>query len=110
MTEDLQQLLDRAERELEAALRGASLCAVSRDPRQGGANVKFLEGRWYTLRDVQRRLEQGAPDALADVAAELERRTPQGPAWADYAAGAASALEDARAVLDRRSADAAPGS
>lgn len=97
MTTDLlAPLIAQAEAELEAALRGASLCAVSRDPRQGMSDAKFKEGRWYTLRDVQRQLDAGLdlPEALAAVAAEQSVRTPAGDAWTTYRAGAASALED----------------
>jgi len=97
MTADLlAPLIAQAEAELEAALRGASLCAVSRDPRQGSSDVKFKEGRWYTLRDVQRQLDAGLdlPEAIAAVTKEQSMRTPAGDAWTTYRAGAAAALED----------------
>lgn len=96
---DLVGLRERAEAELERALRGASLCAVSRDPSAGASSVKYLEGRWYTLRDLERQLDAGATldDALAAVGEQLERRTPSGPAWADYRAGALAALDEVRA-------------
>lgn len=105
MTTDLAALIAQAEAELEAALRGASLCSVSRDPRQGASDVKFKEGRWYTLRDLQRQLDAGLDlsAALAVVAEEQSRRTPQGDAWTTYRAGAAAALEDVarqRVIVD----------
>ena len=101
MTTPLDELTDRAQAELEAALRGASLCAVSRDPSAGATTVKYLEGRWYTLRDVQRRLDVQACSldaAIEAVESESQRRTPAGDAWRDYARGAASALADVRAL------------
>lgn len=96
MTTDLTPLIAQAEAELEVALRGASLCSVSRDPRQGSTDVKFKEGRWYTLRDLQRQLDAGKdlPAALVEVAGEQSRRTPAGDAWTTYRAGAAVALAD----------------
>ena len=94
MTADIDLLATAAERELEAALRGASLCAVSRDPAAGASTVKFLEGRWYTLRDVQRRMAVDPSLSIEEAAGAVERdaarRTPQGDAWRDYRAGAQS--------------------
>lgn len=91
-------LREQAEGELERALRGASLCAVSRDPSAGASSVKFLEGRWYTLRDLERHLERGSTleEALDAVTAQIDQRTPAGPAWEDYRAGALAALADVR--------------
>jgi hypothetical protein len=103
MTTPVDSLVDRAQAELESALHGASLCAVSRDPSAGATTVKYLEGRWYTLRDIQRRLEAGEYDSLSaaadDVEAENTRRTPNGDAWRDYTQGAASALADVRGLI-----------
>ena len=56
MTASLEDLTTTAQHELERALRGASLCAVSRDSAAASTSVKFLEGRWYALQDVRRRL------------------------------------------------------
>lgn len=86
---------------LERALRGASLCAASREPAQGLVDVKFREGSWYTLRDIERRLEQGTPveAAIADAAAEVSRRTPAGETWRAYREGAEQALSEARSAL-----------
>lgn len=91
-------LREQAEVELERALRGASLCAVSRDPSAGASSVKFLEGRWYTLRDLERQLEKGSSleEALDAVAGQIGQRTPTGPAWEDYRSGAMSALAEVR--------------
>ncbi len=74
---------------------------MSRDPSRGTADVKWREGYWYTLRDVQRQLEGGAaPDAaVTEVSTTLETRTPTGAAWTSYRAGATQALADARAAL-----------
>ncbi len=99
----LEPLLARAEADLEAALRGASMCAVSRDPAAGASTAKFLEGRWYTLRAIQRGLES-AVDAdpgsvLGAITADAAARTPEGPAWADYARGARSAIDDVSALI-----------
>ena len=102
MTGPLEELAATAQQELERALRGASLCAVSRDPSAATASVKFLEGRWYALQDVRRRLAAEPALTLTEVAdqvaADGRRRTPAGPAWTEYAAGAASALDDVRAI------------
>lgn len=93
----LDDLVDTAQTELEAALRGASLCSVSRAPHQGTTDVKFKEGRWYTLRDIQRHVTAGVAvsQAIDAVSQEVLRRTPSGDIWATYRAGAMSALEDA---------------
>ena len=101
MSDALDDLAATAQRELERALRGASLCAASRDPSAAPTSVKYLEGRWYALQDVRRRV--AADPALtwteaADAVAADGQRTPQGPAWAQYAAGAASALDDVRSI------------
>lgn len=92
MTSELDALVDAAQRDLEAALRGASLCSVSRDPSAGATTVKFLEGRWYTLRDIQRR----GIDGIDEVEEAVSRRVPNGPAWRDYADGARSAIDAVR--------------
>lgn len=100
--ERLEPLVQRAQAEVEAALRGASLCSVSREPGRGSADVKVCEGRWYTLRDIQRELERGAEPAaaLASVGERLRVRTPSGSAWEDYRRGAGEALDLARTTLD----------
>ena len=64
--------------------------------------MKYLEGRWYTLRDIERlaRESPGAANAVLDeVEAGVQTRLPGGPAWRDYEAGARSAVADARAAL-----------
>lgn len=97
----LDALAAEAERDLEVALRGSSLCSVSRRAGQGAADVKAKEGRWYALRDVLRGLERGDPvdEALRAAAETLRGRTPSGPAWDSYRTGGESALRDARACL-----------
>lgn len=97
--ECLAALAAEAERELEAALHGSSLCSVSRGPGQGAGNVKYKEGRWYALRDVQRGLLRDLAPDEAILAAEsvLGGRAPSGPAWDTYRSGAESAFRDARA-------------
>lgn len=98
---DLEALALQAERELEDALRGSSLCSVSRRPGQGTADVKGKEGRWFALRNVQRNLAQGRPadEAVREAEEALRRRTPSGPAWSSYREGGESALRDARSCL-----------
>ena len=49
----LDTLAEEAEREWETALRGSSLCSVSRRPAQGAGDVKTKEGRWCALRDAR---------------------------------------------------------
>lgn len=97
----LDTLAEEAERALETALRGSSLCSVSRRPGQGTGDVKVKEGRWYALRDVQRGLDRGdSPEVAVRTAEEaLLRRTPAGPAWDNYRMGGELALRDARACL-----------
>lgn len=97
----LDDLAVEAERELEAALRGSSLCSVSRRPGQGAEDVKNKEGRWYVFRDVQRNLERGhtASEAIREAAETLRLRTHSGPAWDSYRTGGESALRDARDCL-----------
>lgn len=97
----LDRLVLEAEAELESALRGASLCSVSRKPQEGASDVKFKEGRWYALRDIQRHVDGGfdAIAALQATQSEWARRTPTGEAWTTYRAGALAALQDATAAL-----------
>jgi hypothetical protein len=97
----LRELIAVAEAELEAALGGASLCSVSRSPHRGAMDVKEREGRWYTLQDIQRRLDEGiAPgDAITSVLEQVTTRTPAGEAWITYRIGALGAVEDARDAL-----------
>lgn len=97
----LDEVTAEAERDLEAALRGSSLCSVSRRPGQGVSDVKIKEGRWYTLRDVQRGMDQGrsAEEAIRDASELIRQRTPAGEAWAGYREGAEAALSDARLCL-----------
>lgn len=96
----LQPLVDEAQAQLEAALRGASLCAVSRDPHHGTSQVKVQEGRWYTLKDLLRDLDNGSTPTAAIAAAEqrLSTRVPGGETWLDYRAGAVQAVADARSL------------
>lgn len=100
-SELLEPLVQRAQGEVEAAVRGASLCSVSREPGRGASDVKEHEGRWYTLRDIQRELERGAgaARAVADAQERVALRTPEGPMWEDYRRGAEDAIEIARRVL-----------
>jgi uncharacterized protein YoaH (UPF0181 family) len=102
MSMALDDLVLAAQAQLEAALRGASLCSVSRDPRRGASDVKLHEGRWYTLRDIQRLLATGEQpgQAVDAVSSELRRRTPAGEAWASYLSGGEQALREARTALD----------
>ena len=97
----LDEMTAEAERDLEAALRGSSLCSVSRRTGQGVSDVKTKEGRWYTLRDVQRGMDQGhsAEEAIRDASEMIRQRTPEGEAWAGYREGAETALRDARISL-----------
>ena len=100
----LETLVQQAQAEVEAAVRGASLCSVSREPGRGASDVKVHEGRWYTLRDIQRDLEHGsdAATAMAHARIRVERRTPAGDSWADYRRGAFEALQQVQQVFGLR--------
>lgn len=106
-TSRIDTLAAEAERALEEALRGSSLCSVSRRPGQGASDVKFKEGRWYVLRDIQRGLGRGhsAQEAIRSAETNLRQQTPAGPAWESYLTGGEEALQDARSCLGRAKVD-----
>ena len=56
---DSADLLEQPLADLDRALRGASLCTVSRGPQQGLRDVKVKDGRWNAISAVARALDNG---------------------------------------------------
>jgi hypothetical protein len=94
---DSADLLEQPLADLDRALRGASLCSVSRGPQQGLRDVKVKDRRWNAISAVARALDNGRPpaDALAEVAAS-QASGPAGQAWVSYRAGVDSGLAELR--------------
>lgn len=90
----------QAEAALDAAAGSSSLCTLSRAgvPMPG---VKYPEGAWVALRDVQREVRAaGSVEAAvltvrARWAADVERHRERGsgPDWISYATGGLDALD-----------------
>lgn len=112
MSAPLDELVVAAAEALDAASGGNAVCTFTR----AGApvpGIKYAEGRWAALREVQRTVAAGAPlgDAVARVArgwadalAALRSRG-AGTDWIAYRSGGSDALGD---LLQRSGADMAP--
>lgn len=87
----LARMLEQAEAELDTAARGNPLCKVSMTGTTG-QTVKYFEGRWAALREVQRGAD--ANEAFHSWRREYERHQQQesGAAWLHYSAGGVDAL------------------
>lgn len=87
----LARLLETAEADLHAATGGAPLCKVSMTGTSG-QSVKYFEGRWAALREVQRGAD--AHEAFTRWRGEYERhqQANSGQAWLHYSAGGVDAL------------------
>ncbi len=84
-------MIEAAEADLTTASAGAPLCKVSMTGTTG-QSVKYFEGRWAALREVQRGAD--AKDTLDAWRQEYERQrdAAAGPAWLQYRAGGVDAL------------------
>ncbi|MDA2987753.1 MAG: hypothetical protein O2815_01610 [Actinomycetota bacterium] len=87
----LARLLETAEADLHTASGGAPLCKVSMTGTTG-QSVKYFEGRWAALREVQRGAD--AQEAFNAWRKEYERhqQIDSGQAWLHYSAGGVDAL------------------
>lgn len=87
----LARLLETAEADLHTASGGAPLCKVSMTGTTG-QSVKYFEGRWAALREVQRGVD--AQEAFNRWRKEYERHQQHdsGQAWLHYSAGGVDAL------------------
>jgi hypothetical protein len=87
----LARLLETAEADLHTASGGAPLCKVSMTGTTG-QSVKYFEGRWAALREVQRGAD--AQEAFNAWRKEYERhqQVDSGQAWLHYSAGGVDAL------------------
>lgn len=87
----LAKLIETAEADLTKASGGAPLCKVSMTGTTG-QSVKYFEGRWAALREVQRGAD--AKEAFNAWRQEYERHrdAAAGPAWLQYSAGGVDAL------------------
>jgi len=86
-------MLEQAEAELNTATQGAPLCKVSMTGTNA-QSVKYFEGRWAALREVQRGADPH--EAFNRWRLDYERHLAQdsGPAWVHYRAGGVDALFD----------------
>lgn len=89
----LARMLEQAEAELDTASHGKPLCKVSMTGTTG-QSVKYFEGRWAALREVQRGADPH--EAFHAWRREYERHQQQdsGAAWLHYSAGGVDALFD----------------
>lgn len=87
----LARMLEQAEAELDTATRGNPLCKTSMKGTTG-QTIKYFEGRWAALREVQRGSDANA--AFHEWRREYERHQQQesGAAWLHYSAGGVDAL------------------
>ena len=87
----LARFLETAEADLHAASGGAPLCKVSMTGTTG-QSVKYFEGRWAALREVQRGAD--AQEVFNRWRKEYERhqQVDSGQAWLHYSAGGVDAL------------------
>ena len=89
----LARMLEQAEADLHTATKGAPLCKVSMTGTSG-QSVKYFEGRWAALREVQRGADPQA--RFNDWRRDYERHQAEdaGAAWLQYSAGGVDALFD----------------
>ena len=91
----LARMLEQAEAELHTATKGAPLCKVSMTGTSG-QSVKYFEGRWAALREVQRERTRGADprDIFNKWSLEYERHVERqsGESWVHYSAGGVDAI------------------
>lgn len=101
MTADLDQLVEAAARALDSATGSAAVCTFTRSgtPVPG---IKYAEGRWAALREVQRRVGKGASydDAVRtgreewSTALETLLLRGAGSDWVAYRTGGVDALDE----------------
>lgn len=89
----LARLLHIAETDLAAASGGAPLCKVSTTGTLG-QSVKYFEGRWAALQEVDRGADAEA--TLLAWKSEYQRHVDRGSgqAWVHYSAGGVDALSE----------------
>ena len=87
----LARLLETAEADLHTASGGAPLCKVSMTGTTG-QSVKYFEGRWAALHEVQRGADPR--EAFKRWRQEYQRhqQADSGQAWLHYSAGGVDAL------------------
>jgi hypothetical protein len=83
-----------AETALQAAIRGESLCDISRKGVPGPANAKFAEGKWVAFREVEQLDPREDPRPIIErlsLAAQDERHehraANRGSDWIEYSEG-----------------------
>ena len=87
----LARLLETAEADLHTATGGAPLCKVSMTGTTG-QSVKYFEGRWAALREVQRGADAQEAFNRWRKAYERHQQIDSGQAWLHYSAGGVDAL------------------
>ncbi len=103
LIERLQEMLQAAAQDVNLAAGGRALCKVSSTGIQG-QSVKYFEGRWAALREVDRGVHEGKdPNAIPVIRAihsqwtsEYERHVANGSgaSWVHYSAGGVDALSE----------------
>lgn len=89
----LARMLEQAEADLHTATNGAPLCKVSMTGTTG-QSVKYFEGRWSALREVQRGADPREAFHAWRLEYERHRAEDSGPTWMHYSAGGVDALFD----------------
>ena len=87
----LARMLDEAQTELQRAADGSPLCKVSMTGTTG-QSVKYFEGRWAALREVQRGADPHAAFETWRRDYLRHEHRDSGDAWRHYAAGGVDAL------------------
>ena len=99
MPELVDQLIERAALELQAASGGAALCRITASGSPG-SRVKWAEGQWAALHKLSRSIASGTDDPqscartlLDQWEGDLDRwRENSGSSWIPYCEGGVSGL------------------
>lgn len=101
MPELVDQLIEHAALELQAASGGAALCRMTASGSPG-SRVKWAEGQWAALHKLSRSIASGTEDPqsyaralLAQWEGDLDRwREKPGSSWIPYCEGGVSGLRE----------------
>lgn len=109
MPELIDQLIERAALELQAASGGAALCRITA-AGSPGSRVKWAEGQWAALHKLSRSITGGtdnplscAQSLLQQLQSDLDRwRGDPGSSWIPYCEGGVSGLHAFIEMTDNR--------
>jgi hypothetical protein len=95
-----------AEAELQAAIRGESLCDIARRGEPGPAYAKYAEGKWVAFRDIERCDDRATAIAELEGLLKLEQehmnqhlQKARGSDWIEYSRGRVDAFGELRELL-----------